>query len=230
MRSNQRLDQRLVAARLPCRCRTSSARNVGGDSLERQRQAVTGYAKAHGIRIVASYYGAAVSGADPIDQRPRFAGLLNRVESNGVTMLLAEDASRFAPRPDRPADRARSFAGHGHRVGAGERAGALSSETPTAVMIQQILGAVAQFEKAQLVAKLRVARDRKGRNTGRCEGAKPPAPEVVRLAKRLRRRRYSLRAIAQQLAEQGHSSPTGKPYTAEGVRKLLARKMSRQAA
>jgi hypothetical protein len=34
-------------------------------------------------------------------------------------------------------------------------------ETSTAVMVRQILGAVAQFEKASLVAKFRGARDRK---------------------------------------------------------------------
>jgi DNA invertase Pin-like site-specific DNA recombinase len=209
--------------------RTSSAANVSGDSLERQRQAVTGYAKAHCVEVVASYYDAAVSGADPIDQRPGFADLLNRVESNGVTMVLVEDASRFAR------DLTVQLTGHARLQTMGIELVPVNApehfrdETPTAVMIRQILGAVAQFEKAQLVAKLRAARERKRRDTGRCEGAKPPAPEVVRLAKRLQRRQYSLRAIAQQLAEQGHSSPTGKPYTAEGVRKLLARKVPRPA-
>ena len=52
--------------------RTSSATNVGEDkdSLRRQREAVEAFAKAKRIQIVESYYDAAVSGADPIDQRP----------------------------------------------------------------------------------------------------------------------------------------------------------------
>jgi hypothetical protein len=53
-----------------------------------------------------------------------------------------------------------------------------TTDTPTAVLVQQVLGAVSQFEKANLVAKLRAARERKiaagGRGSGRClcaEGA-----------------------------------------------------------
>jgi DNA invertase Pin-like site-specific DNA recombinase len=34
-------------------------------------------------------------------------------------------------------------------------------DTPTAVLVRQVLGAIAQFEKASLVAKLKAARDRK---------------------------------------------------------------------
>ena len=38
----------------------------------------------------------AVSGAAPIESRPGFAALLDRVENNGVRVVLVEDASRFA--------------------------------------------------------------------------------------------------------------------------------------
>jgi hypothetical protein len=38
---------------------------------------------------------------------------------------------------------------------------------------RQVLGAVAQFEKAVIVSKLKAARVRKRRATGRCEGRKP---------------------------------------------------------
>ena len=38
----------------------------------------------------------AVSGADPIETRPGFASLLDRIEGNGVRTVIVEDASRFA--------------------------------------------------------------------------------------------------------------------------------------
>src|SRR4051812_5577766 len=41
-------------------------------------------------------YDPAVSGADPIEARPGFAALLDRIESNGVRTVLVEDASQFA--------------------------------------------------------------------------------------------------------------------------------------
>jgi hypothetical protein len=37
-----------------------------------------------------------VSGADPIEVRPGFSALLDRIEGNGVHTVIIEDASRFA--------------------------------------------------------------------------------------------------------------------------------------
>ena len=53
-----------------------------------------------------------------------------------------------------------------------------------------MLGAIAEFDKAVTVAKLRGARDRKRKAQGKCEGRKSLAemyPTVVREAKRLGR-------------------------------------------
>jgi hypothetical protein len=57
--------------------RTSSAANVGADkdSEKRQRAAIQVYAMRAGIEIVDEFY-AAVSGADPIDQRRGFTDML----------------------------------------------------------------------------------------------------------------------------------------------------------
>ena len=58
--------------------RTSSAANVGTDkdSEKRQRHAIQGFAKRAGFGIIAEFYDAAVSGADPIETRAGFAALL----------------------------------------------------------------------------------------------------------------------------------------------------------
>ena len=78
--------------------RTSSAANVGSDkdSDKRQRAAIEGYAKRAGFALVEEFNDAAVSGADPIEIRPGFASLLDRIEANGVRTVIVEDASRFA--------------------------------------------------------------------------------------------------------------------------------------
>ena len=58
------------------------------------------------------------------------------------------------------------------------------------MLVLQVLGAIAQFDEAMTVSKLRGARERKRRETGKCEGRKPLAeqfPEAVAMAKRLRR-------------------------------------------
>ncbi len=119
--------------------RTSSAANVGPDkdSLARQREAVTAYAKAHGLTIVREFYDAAVSGADPIDQRPGFLAMLQYLHSNGARVILLETASRFArdlavqlaghdllgrrPRSAGAAARARCVPGPARRTAPGRR-------------------------------------------------------------------------------------------------------------
>ncbi|MBR1287109.1 recombinase family protein [Bradyrhizobium sp. AUGA SZCCT0177] len=78
--------------------RTSSAANVGTDkdSDKRKRAAIEGYAKRAGFGLVNEFNDAAVSGADPIETRPGFAALLDRIEGDGVRTVIVEDASRFA--------------------------------------------------------------------------------------------------------------------------------------
>lgn len=63
--------------------RTSSATNVGGDSLERQRSAVETWATSNGVEVVEEFYDPAVSGADPVHTRKGFADLLARPRGCG---------------------------------------------------------------------------------------------------------------------------------------------------
>jgi DNA invertase Pin-like site-specific DNA recombinase len=170
-----------------------------------------------------------VSGADAIDQRPGFAALLQRIMDNGVGVVLVEDASRFAR------DLAVQLAGHERLKSLGVELIAANApehfreDTPTAVLVRQVLGAIAQFEKAQLVTKLKVARDRKRAATGRCEGRKPVPDDVKAEARRLARRspktgqRRSLRDIAAELAAMGHLGSSGQPYGAESIKRMIAR-------
>src|SRR5262245_60204459 len=78
--------------------RTSSATNVGPDkdSDKRQRATIAAFAKAHGYVVVAEFYDAAVSGADPIAERPGFKAMLDRIAGNGVRCILVESPDRFA--------------------------------------------------------------------------------------------------------------------------------------
>jgi DNA invertase Pin-like site-specific DNA recombinase len=211
--------------------RTSSATNVGQDkdSLRRQQSAVKAFAHAHGYEIVKEFYDAAVSGADPIDQRSGFRELLTYMLGNGASVILVESASRFAR------DLAVQITGHDLLKTKDidlipvDAPDFFTNETPTAVMVRQILGAVSQFEKTSLVEKLRKARDRKRAETGRCEGRKPVPDHVKHEARRLHRRspktgkRRSLRRIAIELAEMGYFGPSTKPYGAESVKRMLRR-------
>jgi DNA invertase Pin-like site-specific DNA recombinase len=212
--------------------RTSSAANVGADkdTLPRQRAAVEAFAKAAGYELIAEYRDDAVKGSDPVDQRPGFASMLKHIASNGVRTIIVETANRFARDLITQETGWRFLRDEGIALIAADSPDAFLDDTPTAVMIRQILGSVAQFEKAMLVAKLRGARQRKKAATGKCEGRKSYLelnPEAVALAKRLHRypidkRKRSLRDIAAELEAAGHVTGAGKQYAATAIAKMIA--------
>jgi len=211
--------------------RTSSAANVGEDkdSVVRQRKAIQAYANRAGYRIVAWFDDPAVTGADTIDARPGFMAALEMIAGNGVRTIIVETANRFARDLIVQETGWKRLHADGVILIAADSPDQFVDETPTAVLIRQILGAVAQFDKAMTVAKLRGARERKRRRTGgKVEGRKSYAeanPNVVELAHQLseQRPRLSLRGISAALASQGFTTPRGLPYSASAVASMLAR-------
>jgi DNA invertase Pin-like site-specific DNA recombinase len=211
--------------------RTSSASNVGADkdSEKRQRAAIEGYAKASGYLVVDWYYDASVKGTDPVTARPGFIAMLDRIAGNGVRTILVESPDRFAR------DLIVQLTGHDHLKKLGVALIPTSApdffleDTPTAVLVRQVLGAIAQFDKTTLVSKLKAARDRKRAATGKCGGRltyaeREGGAELVARAKALeaQRPRLSLRKIAAALAGEGRTTPNGKPYSASAVASMLA--------
>ena len=215
--------------------RTSSASNVGQgkDSEPRQRKAIESYAKAAGFEIVDWFYDAAVKGADPVTERRGFSQMLERIAGNGVRTILCESPDRFAR------DLIVQLTGHDHLKALGVTLiptlapNHFTEETPTAVMVRQILGAIAQFDQATMIAKLKAARDRKRQATGgKVEGRRSYTerdPEMVKLARRLHRpdpnkRPISLRKVSAALAERGYVTPNGTTFSASSVASMLARR------
>ena len=213
--------------------RTSSAANVGEDkdSDKRQAAAIQTYAKRAGVDIVDTFYDAAVKGGDPIDTRPGFATMLERIEGNGVRTIVVETANRFARDLMVQEVGFAMLQKRGIDVIAADSPTAFLDDTPTARLIRQVLGAVSEFEKAMIVAKLRGARDRKRKTGVKVEGRKSIAekkPDVVEAARKLARKSpksgtRSLREISAELAIQGHLTGAGTSYSATAVGKMLDR-------
>jgi DNA invertase Pin-like site-specific DNA recombinase len=150
------------------------------------------YAKAAGYEVVAAFYDAVVSGADPVGDRPGFAEMLEALLAIGARTIIVVSPDRFAR------DLMVQLACHDMLKAKGVTLVAASAtmhcieDTPTAVLVRQVLGAVAEFQKTTLVAKLAAARRRKRIATGgKVEGRKSHAesrPEVVTLQRRWRAR------------------------------------------
>jgi DNA invertase Pin-like site-specific DNA recombinase len=214
--------------------RTSSATNVGPDkdSEKRQREAVAAFARRAGYEIEAEFYDAAVSGADPVDVRPGFAALLARVAGNGVKVVIVETANRFARDLIVQETGHRMLRNLGIELIAADSPDSFVDDTPTAILVRQILGAVAQFEKAALVAKLKGARDRVRKKRGKCEGRKAHVelnPDAVALAKRLHRaspktgERMSLRRISAELKVAGYLNEHGREFNPNSIKSMVER-------
>ena len=219
--------------------RTSSATNTGPDkdSEKRQRAAIEAFARSAGYKIVESYYDAAVSGADPVTARPGFSSMLERLMSNGVRSILVETASRFARDLIVQETGYELLKARGIELIAVDSPHSFVADTPTARLIRQVLGAVSEFEKAMLVEKLKGARERKRRETGRKVGGRKNygeiegGPEMIALAKKLHRypvngRKRTLADVSGALAAAGYLSSAGTPFSASAIKRMLARKGS----
>jgi DNA invertase Pin-like site-specific DNA recombinase len=219
--------------------RTSSATNVGAekDSDKRQRDAITTFARRAGYELVGEYYDQAVRGADALDARPGFAAMLEHIAGNGVRTIIVETANRFARDLIVQETGHRILKGKGIEINAADSPTAFVDNTPTATFVRQVLGAVAQLDKAMTVAKLRGARERKRRQIGWYEAGSPLQvrfPEAVRLAKRLQRanpvtgKRRSLRKISAELAAAGHKmvrkyrgSEVPRPFNPATIKRMI---------
>ncbi|MGL1862393.1 MAG: recombinase family protein [Pseudodesulfovibrio sp.] len=211
--------------------RTSSIQNVDGDSQTRQREAVQKYAENAGYEIVAEFYDGGVSGADPIFERPAFGEMLSYLRNcEDCTAILMENASRLS--------RDLIVQELGHAQMREEGINLIPVDAPehfqksdsTSDLIRQILGSVSQFEKAQVVSKLKGARQRKKEATGKGEGRlsviQIHGEGLYTLAKKLYRKprkgqRLSYRAVGVQLSESGYTTKKGTPFMPAQVRQLL---------
>jgi DNA invertase Pin-like site-specific DNA recombinase len=189
---------------------------------------VARYAAAHGMEIVAEFYDAGVSGTEPIESRPGFAAMLDRIESNGVRIILVEDASRFARDLLVQEAGLAMLAHRGVRVLTSTGEDMTATDDPMRKMLRQIVGAVVEAEKARLVAKLRGARDRKATATGgyRIEGNSyaTQRPELLSALRGLRQAdpEATMQQLADQLAERGFLTASGKPLARQAVHRTLA--------
>lgn len=210
--------------------RTSSAANVEGDSAHRQNRTIMAYAAGAGLAVDSCFWDAAVSGADPIETRAGFTALLDHAEAAGIGVVLVEDAGRFARAMIAQEMGVMLLARRGVRLLTASGQDMTDESDPARVMMRQVAGAFAQYEKSKVVERLRAGRDRVRAATGQCEGRKRHVelrPELQREARRLARRNpksgktRSLRMIAAELAALGFTSASGRPISPSVIREIV---------
>lgn len=214
--------------------RVSGKGQVEGDGFDRQRDAIQRFTKRAGYEIVDEYRDEGVSGTKELQDRPGLAALLDRLESNGVKVVIVERADRLARDLMVSEVILDQLARAGAKVLTADGADlSTAADDPTRTLIRQVLASVAQFDKAVTVLKLRAARERLRRKGQRVEGRKPygyhaAEEQVLERMRQLRRKpvkgeRLSYDAIAQQLNGEGKTTRYGKPWTRAAVHVVLSR-------
>jgi DNA invertase Pin-like site-specific DNA recombinase len=216
--------------------RVSGRGQVDGDGFPRQREAIQRFARANRYAIVDEFRDEGVSGTSELADRPGLAALLDRIESNGVRVVILERADRLARDLMVSEVIVNQFAQLGAKVITADTGTDLTNtDDPSRKLIRQVLAAVAEFEKAVIVLKLRAARDRVSRKQGaRVEGAKPfgelpgEAETLARLLElRQSKRRgqpLSIARIAATLNAEGRATRRGGPWKPGSVFDILKRR------
>lgn len=180
--------------------RVSGSGQVDGDGPERQRETIARFCKSYNLKPAGEFFDRAVSGTVEAMARPQFSELLDYVDSRAssnapISALVVERMDRLARdlmvsefllAECRKRNLKVYSADQGVLIDMASDGG-----DPTRVLIRQILGALAQWEKTMLVTKLRAARARKREATGRCEGKKrfgfrPGEQEIINVAHNFR--------------------------------------------
>ena len=93
-----------------------------------------------------------VPGATDLESRPELAALLEALSANGVRVVLIEDATRFARDLIAQELGIVVLVSRGVKVITANGDDPCDTSDPSRVMMRQIAGAFAQYEKARLVA------------------------------------------------------------------------------
>jgi DNA invertase Pin-like site-specific DNA recombinase len=210
--------------------RCSGRSQIDGDTWERQTEAITRYAAANDCEVLEWYRDEGISGKTELENRPGLAACLERIENNGVKLMLVESADRLARDAMVAEIIVRQFQKTGGTIitAAGVNLTEGDDSSPTAALIRGVLALIAEFDRRVTVLKLKAARDRVKKKTGRCEGIRPfgTTPEespILDYMKELRRRNFKYSEIAKYLNKYNHQSRSGKPWSTGTVAKILTR-------
>ena len=176
--------------------RTSSAVNTGSDkdSRKRQHHSVFSYTQSKGLNVVQEFYDRGVSGTLDVLNRPSFMEMLNYCEDNSIDTIVFESADRLSRDLIIMETGFQYLSNLGYKLISVSSPDSFIEDTPTSTMIRQVLGVISQFEKSNLVLKLKGARDRKSKlnkskgiidrnGNGKCAGKKRLSEKHPELAK-----------------------------------------------
>ena len=201
--------------------RVSSDGQINGDGFERQKTAIEAYAKQNGITIKGIFQESISGTVSPLE-REGFKNLLEALLSNGTKIVLVENLSRLARDLMVQETILNDLKQRGLELISVNEPD-LASDDPSRKMIRQVMGAFYEYEKQLLVLKLKAARERKKKKTGRCEGNLPygSKPGEYQILKRILNATETANKIAGQLNIEGIKTRSGGKWYGSNVVKII---------
>jgi DNA invertase Pin-like site-specific DNA recombinase len=208
--------------------RVSGKGQLDGDGFVRQRETIERYAAANGVTVTEWFEEQGVSGENELDDRPALSSLLSALYANGTTLVLIEKLDRLARKLTVQESIIADLQKNGFEL-VSVCEPDLCNDDPSRVLLRQFMGAIAEYDKKMVVAKLRVARQRIRSIKGRCEGRKPFGTRegesfVVARVHDLRALGKSQTEIARAMNEERQPTRTGGKWYAATVSRVLAQR------
>ena len=207
--------------------RVSGKAQVQGDGFPRQLTAIKQYGATHGLKLVRVFREEGVCGATELENRPALMAMLEALAANGTKLVLIEKLDRLARDLMVQETIIGDLRKRGFELISVSEPDLLQND-PTRVLMRQVFGAIAQYEKAMIVAKLRGARERTKAKHGRCEGRKPYGfydgePAKIERMKALRSQGFGFDHIAAQMNSEGISTRSRGRWHGLMVNRILGR-------
>lgn len=221
--------------------RVSGLGQVDKDGPKRQRDAIVEFAAKQGLDLDLAhvYEEKGVSGTIEGSNRPAFAAMFARIEE--LREIGVEVAGFVCERLDRLArtlhvselllEECRKSNLAVYATDQGDlRDMASDGGDPMRVLLRQFIGALNEYQKSELVKKLKLARERIRKETGRCEGRMPfgtrtgemQCIETIRL---FLADSLSPAKIAEQLNTVGFRTRKGGPWSRQYVEHIIKTKL-----
>jgi len=162
--------------------RVSGKSQVDGDGFPRQNAAVLGFCQAHVLQCQDMFQEEGVSGTVEGLDRPAFAEMLTAISDPNsmcydAKAIVVERMDRLARDLMVSEVLLSELRQRGIKVFSADQGQCIDMASdggdPTRVLIRQIMGALAQWEKTMLVKKLRAAKDRMKAQGKYAEGTRP---------------------------------------------------------
>jgi len=152
--------------------RISGKGQIDGDGIPRQRDCIQAYCLQNNFEIDKEFNELGISGTKNVFDRPALSELFEALKVSEIKIVLVETAQRLARDLMISEILLAEFRKMGVKVIACDCGSDLSvnDDNPTQVLIRQLLSAISQFDKSILVSKLKAARVRIKKATGKCEG------------------------------------------------------------